>query len=275
MLLDGGLVVLDEGLLHEADLLVVLGEAAHDDLLDDGVGLFGVLGVLLGLGEADALFVLDELLGDLALVEELGVQRGDLHGEVLAELDDGGVLFEAGADLEVHEDGDAAAHVDVGDAGALVVAGEAADLDVLADDEDLVVLLLEHGLFRAGILAGEESVQVCGGVLGDDLGDLVDVIDEEVVLGDEVALGVDLDDGADSALRADPGVGHTLGGDAAGLLLGGGEALLAQPLDGLFDIAVGLGEGLFAVHHTDAGHFAQVLNVRGSESHILSSFRKI
>ena len=103
----------------------------------------------------------------------------------------------------------------------------------------------------------------------------MDIVDEEIVLGDEVALGVDLDDGADAAVGADPGVSHALGGYAAGLLLRGGEALLAQPLYGLVDVAVGLGEGLLAVHHADTGHLTQVLYVSCCESHVLSSFRKI
>ena len=179
------------------------------------------------------------------------------------------------ADGEVHEHGDAAAHVDVGDAHAAVVAAEAADLDVLADDEDLVVLLLEDGLLAAGVLAGEQGVEVGGVVLRDDLGDVLDVVDEELVLGDEVALGVDLDDGAHAAVGADPGVSHALGGYAAGLLLRGGEALLAQPLDGLVHVAVGGGKGLLAVHHADAGGLAEVLNICCCKSHDISSFRII
>ncbi len=168
---------------------------------------------------------------------------------------------------EVHEHGDTAAHVDVGDVHAVGVAAEAANLDVLADDEHLVVLLLEHGLVAAGVLAGKQGVEVGGVFLGDDLGDVLDVVDKEVVLGDEVALGVDLDNGAHAALGADPGVSHALGGYTAGLLLRGGEALLTEPLDGLVHVAVGGGKGLLAVHHADAGGLAEVLNICSGKSH--------
>ena len=41
----------------------------------------------------------------------------------------------------------------------------------------------------------------------------------------------------------------------------GQDAALPQPLDGLVEVAVGLGEGLLAVHHADAGHLTQLLYV--------------
>ena len=63
-------------------------------------------------------------------------------------------------------------------------------------------------------------------------------------------------------------VGHALGSDASGLLFGGCEALFTEPLNSLFDISVGSGEGLFAVHHADAGLFAEVFNVLCAECHI-------
>jgi len=65
--------------------------------------------------------------------------------------------------------------------------------------------------------------------------------------------------GADNNADAvnDTGVGHTFGGDAAGLLGGSGQALLPQPLDGLVHVAVGGGQGLFTIHHTGPGHLSQ------------------
>ena len=137
VILDGDFVILDERLLEQADLLEVFSDATHDNLLDDGVGLLGVLRIFLGLSQADLLLLGDELLGDVALVHVGRVQSRDLHGDVLAELDDssvGGL-----GDLEVDEHGDTAAHVDIGDVQAVVIARKAADLDVLADDEHLVV----------------------------------------------------------------------------------------------------------------------------------------
>ena len=153
----------------------------------------------------------------------------------------------------------------VGDAEAVGEEREAADADVLADDEDHLLLLLLNGELGAGIFALHKSVEVGGLAVGDSLGDALDKVDKLLVLGDEVGLGVDFDD--DAGAVDDGGVSHTLGGYAAGLLLGGGEALLAQPLNGLVHVSISGGEGLFAVHHADAGHFTQIFNISGGKSH--------
>ena len=159
--------------------------------------------------------------------------------------------------------------MDIGDVQAGVVAREAADLDVLADDEDLIVLLLEHGLAVA-VSAGVQRVEISRVLLGDDGGDALDVIHEQVILGHEVRLRVDLDDHANTI--DDGGVSHALGGDAAGLLLSGGEALLTEPFHSLINIAVSSGEGLFAVHHADAGHFTQIFHISSRKCHNSFSF---
>ena len=63
-------------------------------------------------------------------------------------------------------------------------------------------------------------------------------------------------------------------GDAAGLLGGLGEALLAQPVDGGFDVAAGFVERALAIHHARAGLFAQVLHHCGGDiGHGNVSFR--
>src|SRR3546814_8018421 len=71
------------------------------------------------------------------------------------------------------------------------------------------------------------------------------------VLGDEVGLGVDLDQ---HGLAGFPGHRDAaLGGDAAGLLVGLGQARLAQQLGGGIDVAAGLGQRLLAFHPAGAG----------------------
>jgi hypothetical protein len=55
---------------------------------------------------------------------------------------------------------------------------------------------------------------------------------------------------------------QALGRDAAGLLGGLRQALLAQPVDRRLHVAVVLGQRLLAVHHADAGGLAQVLDHR-------------
>ena len=81
------------------------------------------------------------------------------------------------------------------------------------------------------------------------------------VAGDEVGLGVDLDD--DAGLVAGQRGDEALGGDAVGLLGGLGEALLAQPVDRGLELAFGRGQRRLAVHHAGAGALTQFLDEGG------------
>ena len=83
---------------------------------------------------------------------------------------------------------------------------------------------------------------------------------EQLVARDEIGLGIDLDDGAGGAARRDPD--KPFGGDAPGLLGGGGKPLLAQPIDRGLDIAAALAERALAIHHAGAGLLAQFLDQR-------------
>ena len=175
--------------------------------------------------------------------------------------------------VELGDDADAAAAMDIGGDGALIP-GEAADLDVLADGLDVLLEQVVHGLVAVG-LAGQQSLHVRG-VLGDDhVGAGVDKSLELSVLSHEVGLGVDLDDHGHLAAVRDLGEGHALGGNTAGLLLGGSQALLPQEINSLVHVAVTLGEGLLAIHHAAAGHFPELGNVLGGETHLATilSFR--
>ena len=155
--------------------------------------------------------------------------------------------------------------MDITHAGVVGEADEAADLQVLTDGHDLLGHGLGNGQVGADILAVHQGIHIGGILLGDDLGDVLDEGHEQVALGAEVRLAVDLHHDAHTVLGQR--VGHTLGGDAAGLLGSLGQALLAQPLHGLIHIAVALDERLLAVHHAHAGHLAQGLYISSSKSH--------
>ena len=90
------------------------------------------------------------------------------------------------------------------------------------------------------------------------VGDHLDQALEQIVARDEVGLGIDLDHDALGALDRD--ADQAFGGDAAGLLGGLGQALLAQPIDRGLHVAGGLAERRLAIHHARAGHLAQVLD---------------
>ena len=219
----------------------------------------GHLGIGVHQGQSDLLLLGQDVLGDLRLIPEAGIQRSDLHGNVLADLGD----VHVGS--QIHQHADLAAGMDITHAGVVGEADEAADLQVLTDGHDL----LGHGLGDAQIavqvLAVHQSIHIGGILLGDDLGDVLHKGHEQVALGAEVGLAVDLHHDAHAILGEC--IGHALGGDTAGLLGSLGQTLLAQPLNSLIHIAIALDERLLAVHHAHAGHFAQGLYISGSKSH--------
>ena len=265
MLLHGDLVLLHESLLHQAVLLVELAQLAHDDAFLDLLGLGSHLGVVGQLCQLDFLLLVQGLLAHVGLVQESGVHSSDLHGQVLAQLDDLLVLLQAGGDIHVQQHADAAAHVVVSDGHAVVIALEPADLDVLADGQHHLLQSLLNGQAGLAIGQGHEGLHVHGAPLADHIADVLDKLNKLLVLGHEVGLGVDLHQGG--AVGEHFGVSHTLGGDAAGLLLSSSQALFSQELNCLIHIAVGLSQSLLAVQNTNAGHFTQGLHISSSKCH--------
>ena len=119
-------------------------------------------------------------------------------------------------------------------------------------------------------LAGLEGLDVGGVLLGDDLGELGREAGELRVGADEVGLAGELEDGAGLAVIRDKGGNGALVGVAAGALDGLGDAHGAQDVDGLLEVALGLDEGLLALHHRGVGHLAELLDERGGNlSHVL------
>ena len=120
--------------------------------------------------------------------------------------------------------------------------------------------MVSRNVFGDGLAAGLGRLDLLdvGADVERHVGDHLDQALEQVVAGDEVGLGVDLDDDALGALDRD--ADQTFGGDAVGFLGGLGQALLAQPIDRGIDVARGFAERGLAIHHARAGHFAQVLD---------------
>jgi len=92
----------------------------------------------------------------------------------------------------------------------------------------------------------------------DDTGYIVGKMAEVLVAANEVRFAVDLDEHAN--VVADERGHGALGSNAAGLLAGGGQALLAKDLRGLFHVSIGFGQGRLDVHHAGAGLLAQRLH---------------
>src|SRR5690606_24733697 len=216
------------------------GDLAADDLFQD-LGRLGA--VLLGhLGQLDFLFLGHELGRHVGLPVVRRVHRGDVHRQAARQV---GI---AALDLDQHAD---LAAVDVGgDRVGAVDGGHATDLHVLADlGDDGGAGVLNR--FAGGELHGLERFGIGGAGSQRGLRDGFGKALEVLVDGDEIGLGVDLDqDRLAAVLGADDAA---FGGDAAGLLVGLGEAGLAQRLGGGVDVAVVFGERLLALHHAGAG----------------------
>jgi hypothetical protein len=117
---------------------------------------------------------------------------------------------------------------------------------------------LGHRLVAARVLGGSDQLGLA--VMGErDLADIADELLELFVAGDEVGFRIDLDDSgfAHAGINAD----QTLGSGAPGLLVGLRNALLAQPVDGLVHIAVGLVQRRLAIHHARAGQVAEFFDL--------------
>jgi hypothetical protein len=82
------------------------------------------------------------------------------------------------------------------------------------------------------------------------------------VLGDEVGLGVHLDQRAQLGVAGEEGGDRAVGGHAARGLARLGAALDAQQLLGLLDVAAGFFQRLLAFHHAEPGELAQFLDHR-------------
>src|SRR5215204_344451 len=134
-------------------------------------------------------------------------------------------------------------------------------------------LALEHAQLRLPVrirdlLLGDVAGERAG---GDVERDVAGEGHEVVVAGDEVGVAVDLDEHADLGVAVDVGLDRALGGLAAAHLLGLDAEADAQQLHGLVEVAVGLLEGLLALHHPRARPVAELLDQLGRDAHFSSS----
>ncbi len=151
---------------------------------------------------------------------------------------------------------------------------DAAERHVLADRRDGVGDRLRHR-GAARVVRAEHRLGVDGGRLVErDRQDAAHQSLKVVVARDEIRLGIHLDDHADEILDRD--ADEAVGGHAAALLGRLCEALLAQPVDCGFDVPIGLGERVLAVHHARAGLLTQVFHEPSRDrSHRMSSLSSV
>ncbi len=188
-----------------------------------------------------------------------------MHRHLTAERDErvaGAGRFERDDDADAAEAvGDLAVHVMADGAVRDMQPLRAAQRHVLADRGDGVGDRVGDRA-AAGVMRGLDRLGVHRGALVErDREDAAHQSLEVVVAGDEIGFRVHFDDDAEIGLDGD--ADEAVGGDAAALLGRLGEALLAQPIDGRFDVACGFAQRVLAVHHARAGLLAQVFHQRG------------
>src|SRR5207253_245779 len=101
--------------------------------------------------------------------------------------------------------------------------------------------------------------RVQGHLVGEDL--------ELLVASDEVGLALDFDHGPDLVVGVDVGGDNALVGAATFALGGGGLPLHPQQLDRPVDVAVGLDQRRFRIHHRRPGPIPERLHVSSSNAH--------
>src|SRR5271169_99264 len=262
-LLDRGLVVLHEYLLGEHGVLEVSVQPAVHDPRDGLLGLALFAGDLLG----DPALLLHHVGGDVLAGGVQGAHGGDLLGQVRGDL---AVLL---VELDQHAQGRRQGRVTAVQVGLYVSAleaGEPAELELLLQARARLLDELLDGRARLG-LSAQQGQPVGRLAVDGGLRDLCGRLLEQGGLGHEVGLAVQLDQHAflgTAELRGDQAVGRGAGGPLARIL----DALDAEQLDRVLEVAIGLGERVLAVHHASAGLVPESLDVSGSEvRHVLVS----
>ena len=241
-------------LAGQGDVVDDLGDLAADDLLEN----FRWLGaVLVGhLGQFDFLFLGEEISRHVVRGDVRRIHRSHVHGDATGQF--------IGTALDFGQHANATTVQVAGDMVAAVDADHAAQLQVFADlGDQRAASFFDRAAAREG--RSLQCVDISGAAVQGNLGDSVGESEEVLVLGDEVGFAVDLDQhGLAAGLRHHDA---TFGGDAIGLLVSLGQALLAQPFDRRVHVAVVLGKCLFALHHAGAGTLAQFLDHLGGDIH--------
>ena len=101
--------------------------------------------------------------------------------------------------------------------------------------------------------------------------DLAREVHEVLVLRDEVRLAVHLDEGPDLPVEVDVMPDHALGRLPLATLGRLGLPALAQQIDRLLGVTIGLLERLLALHHPRSGAVAESLHVGSADAHCLVS----
>ncbi|MND83555.1 hypothetical protein D3C80_754220 [compost metagenome] len=192
-----------------------------------------------------SLLALDCFSGDFRWIQELWVAGSHVHGDFFGQLDVAALQDNSNTDLVA---------VQVGADNVTFNAHQATDVDVLAN-------LGNQGFTSR--FAGSDQRSRVSQLLGEGLLNAFGYEGFEVVLqGQEVGLRVDFQQNGGLVVGLDGD--SAFSGNVAGLFSGLDGARSAHVVNGFLDVAAGLFQGLFAIHHAFAGTLTQFFDQRCS-----------
>ena len=159
---------------------------------------------------------------------------------------------------QLYDNADLATHVDVGSQLAILsgINLETTEGQLFTDGSNSLSHNLSNSL--AIHLGSIQSIHISRLASNNVLSNLLYQCQEVLVLGNEVSLGVNLNDASSLAIGSSSY--NTLGSNAASLLSSLGNTLLTEIINSLVLVALALNQSLLAVHHACASNLAQLLN---------------
>ncbi|MNZ58542.1 hypothetical protein D3C78_765540 [compost metagenome] len=192
-----------------------------------------------------SLLALDCFSRDFRWIQELWVAGSHVHGDFFGQLDVAALQDNSNTDLVT---------VQVGTDNVAFNAHQATDVDVLTN--------LGNQGFTSAFLSGDQRSGI-GQLFSEGFFNAgVDEVFEVVLQSQEVGLRVHFQQDGGFVVSFDSD--SAFSGNVAGLFSGLDGARSAHVVNGFLDVAAGLFQGLFAIHHAFAGTLTQFFDQRCS-----------
>ncbi len=252
--------VLEVFLIHQADILEVLGNLSVQDAFEHFLGFAGHFRVFCHHLLLQSPFVFHNISRHIFQRDVLRIHGSNLHGHILGH-------FRSGA-CHDNQSGNGTAHVHVG-AELLIVClfndHEAAEGNLFADGGCCVCDQFINGAFRG--FQCKHFFHRFRLTCQDRGHDRVNQVQELFVLGDKVGLGVHFCN--DCGVAVNGNLCQTFCSNSACFLGRLGNAFFTQPVNSFRFVAIAFCQGFLAVHHACACFFAQFLDLFCGDSHSL------
>ena len=171
------------------------------------------------------------------------------------------------SDVETGDAGEAVAHVVVSGDVSCLDNVEGGELDFLTGFAHQVRNMIGDG--TAVHVESEYLFASFGVSLHGEVDELLAGGNEFCVLSDEVGFAAEHEDVTLGAVGVDLSHYAALVGSTVGTLSGDFLAFLSEDVDSFVEIAFCFYEGVLAIHHTDTGHFSQLIDLCCFDFHII------